>query len=569
MAAFRRRLRCERLAAFGLLVFVACGSTGGSPPGTAGTFGGAGAAGMGAAGSGTGGAGASGGGGLGGADAGGRAGGGGAGGAAGAGGEGAGGVAIAGAGGAGGAAGASAGGAGGAAGASVAGRGGAAGSGGTAGAAGGTGGGGAAGRAGTTGSGGAGGCTFSVTSSLATAIPTVGIVTFSTTLLNVSGARIEFGLAAGGPKLTAPVDLSLSQAGYRTLLLGMKPSSTYAFKVIAQSSAGTSCESSSSTLTTGAAPSALMPPKLTVMNAAARDRGFIITSNTGSPYYVFILDPDGAVVWWTVFQGIPTRAHMSWDGRDMYIVNESAGGATQTTAGNVARISMDGTNSETHLSGLGGAHHDVTAIPNGVAAIMWNTSDQDAHNSVVERAADGTITTVVADLADVYNSTTFHPNSIHYAPWDDSYTIGDRNPNLFVKITRKGQLVWQLGGTNPKDPSKFFLLQGVPTWFVNHGHHLLADGTFVFFNNAGRAVRVLKLDEATMTATSVLTYSGVSGQILGDAQRLPNGNILATDSDAKHIDELDASGHVVATFVASQYLGYAEFRESLYGPPPY
>jgi hypothetical protein len=55
----------------------------------------------------------------------------------------------------------------------------------------------------------------------------------------------------------------------------------------------------------------------------------------------------------------------------------------------------------------------------------------------------------------------------------------------------------------------------------------------------------------------------------GDAQRLPNGNILATDSDAKHIDELDPSGHVVATFVASQYLGYAEFRESLYGPPRY
>jgi hypothetical protein len=251
----------------------------------------------------------------------------------------------------------------------------------------------------------------------------------------------------------------------------------------------------------------------------------------------------------------------------MYIVNLSAGGATQATGGNLARISMDGTNSQTHLSGLGGAHHDFTAIPGGVAAIMWNSADQEAHNSVVERATDGTITTVIADLADVYNSTTFHPNSIHYAPWDDSYTIGDRNPNLFVKITRKGELVWQLGGSNPKDPSKFF--QGVPTWYVNHGHHLLADGTFVFFNNAGHAVRVLKLDTVNMTATNVLTYSGVGGQILGDAQRLPNGNILATDSDAKHIDEVDASGRLVAKFVSSDYLGYAEFRESLYGPPPY
>jgi len=514
MAPLRRTPHWGQLAAFGLLAVAACGSRGGSASGTAGTLGGAGAAGIGAGGSGTGGG-------------------------AGAGGEGVGGAAIAGAAGIGG--------------------------GGAAGTAGATGTAGTTGTAGAAGSGGAGTCSFSVASSLSTDIPTVGIVTFSTTLVNISSARIEFGLAAGGPKLTAPVDPA--RPGYRTLLLGMKPSSTYAFKVIAETGAGQSCESSSSTLTTGAAPSALVPPKLTVMNAAARDRGFIITSNTGSPWYVFILDSDGAVVWWTLFQGIPTRAHMSWDGQDMYIVAESAGGATQATAGNLARISMDGTNSETHLSGLGGAHHDFTAIPNGVAAIMWNTADQDAHNSVVERSADGTITTVTADLADVYNSTTFHPNSIHYAPWDDSYTIGDRNPNLFVKITRKGQLVWQLGGSNPKDPSKFF--QGGPAWLVNHGHHLLADGTFVFFNNGGRAVRVLKLDTVNMTATSVLTYSGVSGQILGDAQRLPNGNILATDSDAKHIDEVDASGHLVATFVGTQYLGYSEFRESLYGPPTY
>ena len=74
--------------------------------------------------------------------------------------------------------------------------------------------------------------------------------------------------------------------------------------------------------------------------------------------------------------------------------------------------------------------------------------------AVVERSTDGTLTIVVADLGTVYNSADFHANAIHYNPTDDSYTVSDRNPNLFVKLTRRGQLVWQLGGKNPKDPAQ-------------------------------------------------------------------------------------------------------------------
>ena len=38
-------------------------------------------------------------------------------------------------------------------------------------------------------------------------------------------------------------------------------------------------------------------------------------------------------------------------------------------------------------------------------------------------------------------------NSILYHLAEDSYTIGDRNPNLYVKVTRAGSPVWQIGGS--------------------------------------------------------------------------------------------------------------------------
>lgn len=441
---------------------------------------------------------------------------------------------------------------------------GASGAGGAGGVSGASGAGGSGGAAGTGGTGGATGCAFTVASSLSPAIPTVGIVTFTTSLAGVSAAEIRFGLAATGPTMTAPVDLT--QPGYRTLLLGMKASSGYVFRIVATSAAGT-CTSEDYTLTTGALPSGPPTVTATIANAAAHARGFIITTNTLAPWVgAYIFDSDGSVVWAAPFPTLTSRAHMSWDGRDMYMVSENPNGPN---AGSVGRISMDGMTVDNNLSGVDKvAHHDLTAIPGGIAVLTWSG----AGGSVVERAADGTLTTVV-ELANVYNNAV-HSNAIHYAPWDDTYTISDRNANLFVKITRKGQLLWQFGGANPKDATRFFT--GLQAWTGNHGHHLLADGTFLFFNNGNgtdtSAAVVFKLDTAKMTAERVLAYksaaAGVSSFTLGDVQRLPNGSMLVTYSAVGQMEEVDPSGKVVASFRGRTY-GYAEYRESLYGPPSY
>ena len=55
-----------------------------------------------------------------------------------------------------------------------------------------------------------------------TRIPTVGIVTFTTTIAGLTAAQIDFGLTTAYG-MTAPVDLT--PTSYRTLLLGMKAES--------------------------------------------------------------------------------------------------------------------------------------------------------------------------------------------------------------------------------------------------------------------------------------------------------------------------------------------------------
>jgi hypothetical protein len=396
-------------------------------------------------------------------------------------------------------------------------------------------------------------CTFTVTSSLSTAIPTVGIVTFTTTLAPLSSAEIRFGAASGAPTMVAPVDLA--QPDHRTLLLGMKGSSRYTFQIVA-GAGGATCTSENYSLMTGAVPATIPKPTTTIVDAAAHARGFIITSRALTPGWIVITDPDGAPVWW-VTSGLSDidRAHLSWDGKDMYAVGLS---------GTLAKISMDGNKIvNTPLR----ANHDLTAIPGGIATFVLPAGTTGVY-SVVERADDGTLTTVVADLASVYNSSSFHPNAIHYYPWDDSYTVSDLNASLFVKLSRRGELIWQLGGSQPKDASKFF--QVATPWVGNHGHHLLPDGRFVFYNNSGSMVRAFHLDTETMTATPLWSYPVMHTNILGDAQWLPNGNVLVTASDSgKRIDEIDQSGRTIATFFFSDNLGYAEFRPSLYGPPPY
>ena len=213
----------------------------------------------------------------------------------------------------------------------------------------------------------------------------------------------------------------------------------------------------------------------------------------------------------------------------------------------------------------------------------WTSTGTDPESNLVEHASDGSgsTTTVFKIGSNLYaggtsafggGSGTYHCNSILYHPADDSYTIGDRNPNLYVKVKHDGTPVWQIGGscTSAKAPKC-----APGSWTVNHGHDIDATtGDILIFNNGQSGashVLELKLTESTsaISTASVKDYSpGTTSNVLGDVQRLPNGNTLVTFSTSGQIVEVDPSWATVQTIKSgSSNFGYSEWRPTMYGPP--
>jgi hypothetical protein len=131
---------------------------------------------------------------------------------------------------------------------------------------------------------------------------------------------------------------------------------------------------------------------------------------------------------------------MNWEGTEMWLgaVNNGAVG------GEMRRVSMDGLNVVENVPGLEASHHDFTVLPDGgIVTIMHR---EGGCSRIAEWHPDGSITDVVANVSTLYRPVgECHPNAIHYHPEDDSFTLSDRNPNLFVKFTHSGELVWQFG----------------------------------------------------------------------------------------------------------------------------
>ena len=421
-------------------------------------------------------------------------------------------------------------------------------------------------------------CSFSITTNaVSSKMATVGIVEWSTTMANLASASIVYSLNGAGPGVlntggTAPVDLT--KASYRTLLLGLKQSSDYTFHIEATDADGVVCKSPDTSLpTTGVLPEAPTISR-TVSNAAAQAQGFIVTSG-GVTYgdYAIIIDADGAVVWYAESPVECSRARMDYEGVNMWMVAANEDNST----GEMRFVSMDGQTTMTNISGLADAHHDFAVLPGKIAAMVWAEPGPDVESNLVEMSSDGSgsPTTVFEIGENLYAAgaspgARYHCNSILYHASDDSFTIGDRDPNVYVKVSQAGAIQWQLGGSCLDAPAGASHCAD-ETWQVNHGHHLLDDGTMLLFNNGTAApatVRQFQLDTAgtfAATETKEFTNGNVGTPDLGDVQRLPNGNTLITYSQAGSALEVDPSWAPVQTIEG--VWGYADWRETLYGPP--
>ncbi len=377
---------------------------------------------------------------------------------------------------------------------------------------------------------------------------TVGIVTWSIASITASSAHIEFGLDTSYG-MQAPVDLS--EADFRTLLLGMKPASTYHFRIVA-SDGVTSYASDDYTIDTGAPTNAASIGSFNVAQETGRAKGFIVLSywsGTGASV-AFILDADGDIVWAYDFamNGGIARARMSYSGHDMWAISASNNGES------LRRVGMDGLDMQVYDSTTGS--HDIAAVSGDLMAYL----DYSVGCNNINEIDPSGMTKLVFTASNTFGQMC-HGNALRYSEAEDMYTYSEVGTDV-VQVDRSGTVQWSLAD----------VAGGVSTWGgVNHGHHLLADSILIFANAGGEG-NASAMIEYDLSGNEIDRYdSGDRSQNLGDVQRLPNGNTLIDFSNDGIVHEIDAEGNLLVEITGAGSMnrfGYATWRPTLYGPSP-
>lgn len=383
----------------------------------------------------------------------------------------------------------------------------------------------------------------------ASAPGTIGIVTWSIADVDVESATIEFGLDTSYG-MTAPVDLTA--ADFRTLLLGMKPASSYHFRVSAVSG-GTSYTSDDYVIETGPPTSDVSMGEFTIQQPEAYERGFMILSywqGTGSSM-VFVLDADGDIVWWydSGSNGI-ARARMSADGKNMWMISPNNNG------GPLQRVSMDTLDAQTYSNAVGS--HDMTPVSGATMAYLeYGESDCD---SIFEIDPSGTTTEVFESDDFLGGGGMCHANALRYSKTEDVFTLTDVSQDVLV-VSRAGEVEWRLSELLPGGMATHGGRQ--------HGQQLL-DESMLVFANAGGGQNISAAVEYNLEGEEIWRYeAGLYTANLGDVQRLPGGNTLITFANDSVVHQVDQEKNVVLEFDGNgANIGYVLWTPSLYEPTP-
>lgn len=165
-----------------------------------------------------------------------------------------------------------------------------------------------------------------------------------------------------------------------------------------------------------------------------------------------------------------------------------------------------------------------------------------------------------ADPQDAYGYDAFvqwtHGNSLVYVPEDDSYLVYLRWIDTLLKVGHDGAQHWVLSGPY----SDFTSPDGSPLWtshddsvLWSHGHFTDGwDGGLLMYDNGNHtnAARVVEVqyDTSTWTAEVVRSWSPPGSgfhNVLGDARKLPGGNVLVSWTVLGLMQEFTPDGDLV------------------------
>ncbi len=150
-----------------------------------------------------------------------------------------------------------------------------------------------------------------------------------------------------------------------------------------------------------------------------------------------------------------------------------------------------------------------------------------------------------------------HSNSLHYHEQDSTILLNARNLDTFLLLSYpSGEVLWACG-----DAGTF----GAGLFHHPHDPERLPNGNILMFDNdehtgGGARSRALELaiDPVAKTAEVVWEWRDEElwAPIMGDANRLPNGNTLVTDPWGGRLIEVNPSGDKVWEMVMKHPLAY-------------
>jgi len=244
----------------------------------------------------------------------------------------------------------------------------------------------------------------------------------------------------------------------------------------------------------------------------------------------------------------------------------------------------DGLGGEAELDVSGGHHHDLAAIPTGLAYIGKQSAG--ACDCIFTANADGSNSRCLVDLEVVFSKfrtgpggaamEECHVNAIRYYKDTDTYSVSDREKDAIAFFSSTGQLLGSVGAMPMSSTPNHAVAPGADsqtssTWRVQHGHDQYEPNKILIFSNGpfmGGQSKILHYTINGTAATLDWQYTATGNSpTFGDAQRLPNGNFLGTASQNGTVHEFDASRMLVQSF-ANLSKGYSSHRPTLYGPPP-
>ena len=349
----------------------------------------------------------------------------------------------------------------------------------------------------------------------------------------------------------------------------------------------------------------LRPPVVTVVHADRTSDGYLFLAPSSGPGQrgALILDDRGEVVFFhpttpkTAMNFRAARYHGKpvltwWEGKATSGLGRGTHVIMDSSYREIARVPAgDGHQSDLHefvitphstalvtsyevrsadLSPVGGPSSGKViggivqelALPSGRVLFEWHSLD---HVAIEETHAG-----FAGHPLDY-----FHVNSIDLTE-DGNLLVSARNTWGVYKISRRsGEVIWRLGGRK----SDFAMGRGTGFAWQHDARHHGSNLVTVFDDGAAPQVQtqsrvlVIRLDAKDKRATLVKRYTHrpnrLVSQFMGNAQLLPNGNVVVGWGNEPYLTEFDEKGAIV--FDAKLPRGgqnYRAFRFDWAGHPP-